>query len=89
MDISTFIDLAEQYANLGDAVGSQVKRAVEAFDAHGSQEPICESESNPNAFSMYQTSDLLRALSDEGIEGADEFYELVSHELAAMRDARS
>jgi len=88
MDIATFLDLARKFSYLGDAVGSQVREAVTEYES-GSDEPICTSESNPNAFSMHQTQDLLRALSDEGVDGADEFYNLVTEELAAMRDARS
>jgi hypothetical protein len=86
LDLDTVMQIARAYADLGDAIGGQWSEAVTQFDAYGSQEPISDSESNPNAFAedSYEAIRRFRyALGRSGIDGADEFLSLVDAELEA------
>jgi hypothetical protein len=80
MTTSEFFDLAQRFADLGDAVGRQVLQCNEAV-ANGSETPISDTECNPNALSMWQTHDLLAGLVGEGVEGAEELFEAIDAEL--------
>lgn len=85
MDLSGAVEFGKAFADLGDTVGRQWQEAITQFEASGSDTPIADSNSNPNAFSTegYEAiRRFRRALVEADIEYADEFLSLVDAELA-------
>lgn len=81
------LDLCQLFANLGDAVGSQVVAAWAQTTEYGSETPIADSESNPNAFSIEQTDRFLRAFAQVD-DDAEAFVGYIGQELGALERAR-
>ncbi len=81
MTTQDFFSLAQQFADLGSSIGKQLVDADEAVNARGIEDPIYSLDLNPNAITHDRTQDLLRGLIGEGVEGAEDLFEVLDAEL--------